>query len=295
MQIRIYTDGACDIHAANKPGGWAVILQAIDQMGTLVRETVISGGAEGTTNNQMELTAVIESLKALKRASSLTIVTDSRYVIDIASHKKRVFKNQSLWQEFFGIAEQYQINWKYVEGHAGNTLNERCDRLAVKEKKKRAKPIAQSSHGQNVLREGTTGIYLSTQYAAKHKATSWASVIVKGDEIREMSGRLANTSELEGTLIGAIRSIESLPSGEDAMLFTAQEYLSKGMTQWLAGWIAKGWKTRGGEPVKYRGHWERLHQLTDRWQVGFRFVKSRADSPQFQRGKELTARILKRA
>ena len=295
MQITIYTDGACDIHAANKPGGWAAILRATDENGTLVKETVISGGAEGTTNNQMELTAVIESLRALKRASSLTIVTDSHYVIDIASQKKRVVKNQSLWQEYFGIAEQYQINWKYVEGHAGNTLNERCDRLAVKEKRMRAQPSAQSSDEPVVLREGTTGIYLSTQYAVKHKATSWASVIVKGDELGEMSGRLANTSELEGTLIGAIRSLESLPPEQDVMLFTAQEYLSKGMNHWLAGWIAKGWKTRSGEPVKYRSHWERLRQLSNGRQVGFRFVKSRADDLHFQRGKELTADILKRA
>ena len=295
MQITIYTDGACDIHAANKPGGWAAILRATDVNGTLIKETVISGGAQGTTNNQMELTAVIESLKVLKRASSLTIVTDSRYVINIASHKNRVVKNQSLWQEYFGIAEQYQINWKYVEGHAGNTLNERCDRLAVKEKKKRAQPSAQSSDEPVMLREGTTGIYLSTQYAGKDMATSWVSVIVNGGEIRELSGHLANTSELEGTLIGAFRSLESLPPGQDVMLFTAQEYLSKGMNQWLAGWIAKGWKTRGGEPVKYRGHWERLRQLSIGRQVGFRFVKSRADDPHFQRGKELTADILKRA
>ena len=65
MQITIYTDGACDIHAENKPGGWAAILQAIDDQGDLLKETVISGGAEHTTNNQMELTAVIEGLKKL--------------------------------------------------------------------------------------------------------------------------------------------------------------------------------------------------------------------------------------
>ena len=64
MQITIYTDGACDIHADNQPGGWAAILLAIDENGKVIREKVISGGAENTTNNQMELQAVIEGLKS---------------------------------------------------------------------------------------------------------------------------------------------------------------------------------------------------------------------------------------
>ena len=67
------------------------------------------------------------------------------------------------------------------------------------------------------------------------------------------------------------------------------------MNGWLAGWIAKGWKTRGGEQVKYRHHWERLRGLANERQVQFRFVKSRDDITQFQRGKELTAEILSRA
>ena len=95
MQIKIYTDGACDVHADNKPGGWAAILQATGDDGAVVKEKVISGGAENTTNNQMELTAVIEGLKLLTHATKLTIVTDSLTVIRGAAIAGQVRKEYS--------------------------------------------------------------------------------------------------------------------------------------------------------------------------------------------------------
>ena len=295
MQITIYTDGACDIHADNQPGGWAAILQATSEHGMVAKEKVISGGAVKTTNNRMELTAVIEGLKMFTHATGLTIVSDSRYVIDIATKRKKVIKNKALWQDFFRAAEGHYIEWRHVDGHSGNELNERCDRLAVAEKNMRAKPKAKPAGETPSIPNGMAGIYLSTRYASKLKATSWAAVVVSGAVERELSGRLENRSELEGALIGAINCIESLPAARNVVVFTAQEYLSKGMTQWLAGWIAKGWKTRGGESVKYRHHWERLQQLREGRQVLFRFVKKRDGIPEFQRGKELTAQVLNRA
>lgn len=291
MQLTIYTDGACDIHAENQPGGWAAILQAVRD-GEVIRERVISGSDEKTTNNRMELTAVIEGLKLLTRATALTIVSDSRYVIDIASKRKKVVKNKSLWQQYFRAAGGHFIEWQYVAGHSGDELNERCDRLAVAEKKKRAKHSAQPAGEPAAAPEGIAAVYLSTRHAAKTKATSWAAVIVIGEEERELSGRLAKTSELEGTLVGAIKSLDSLPADQDVVVFTAQEYLSKGMNQWLARWIAKGWQTKGGGSVKYRRHWERLNDLRTGRQVQFRFVKAREENPYFRRGKELTADVL---
>ena len=131
MQITLYTDGACDIHAENQPGGWAAILRAVGDDGEVIREKVISGGAEHTTNNQMELTAVIEGLRLLTQATGLTIVSDSRYVIDIATNKKKAVKNKALWKNYFQLAKVHYMEWTYVAGHSGNELNERCDKLAV--------------------------------------------------------------------------------------------------------------------------------------------------------------------
>ena len=295
MQITIYTDGACDIHADNQPGGWAAILQAVDESGKLVKETVVSGGAESTTNNQMELTAVIEGLKALRRQSAVTIVSDSRYVIDIARGAKKVGKNRSLWKAYFEIAGQHMIDWKYVAGHSGNELNERCDRLAVAERRRFTKPAADSAAEQWSTTDTDVLVYLSTQYSGKSKTTSWAAVIVEGGVTRELSGLLTDTTELEGTLIGAISSLKSLPPGKSATVFTAQEYLAKGMNLWLAAWAARKWKTRNGEPVKYQAHWSELQKLSDGRELHFRFVKARGDSPYFQRGKELAAESLQRA
>ncbi len=295
MQITIYTDGACDIHAENKPGGWAAILHATDDNGNLIKETVIGGGAEDTTNNLMELTAVIEGLKVLTRPSSVTVVADSRYVIDIAGGIKKVIKNKALWQAYFAVAEPHQIKWKYIEGHSGDPLNERCDRLAVAEKRKLALPVSERAAEPELTGNTAIQVYLSTQYSKKVKATSWAAIVVQEEAVKEYSGRLADTTELEGTLIGAIKSLEYLVPDLDATVFTAQEYLSKGMQQWLPGWQARNWKTRNGEPVKYQQHWQALQRLASERTVRFQFVKSRGDNPYFQRGKALAAEVSQRA
>ncbi len=294
MQITIFTDGACDVHAQNQPGGWAAILRAEDDDGQLVKETVISGGAEQTTNNQMELTAVIEALKALNKPAAVTIASDSRYVIDIAKKSKKISKNKALWQDYFRVAADHQISWKYVEGHAGNVLNERCDKLAVAEKRKLARATADGDPEPALEADVSVKIYLSTQYAPKNKTSAWAALLVEGGEIKEASGLLPNTTELEATLIGAIASLEAASDG-DAALFTAQEYLAKGMNYWLEAWEAKGWKTKSGNPVKYQQRWQRLCELTKGRQVHFHFVKSREGNPHFERGKTLATELVKGA
>ncbi len=293
MQITIYTDGACDIHGANQPGGWAAIAQAMADNGDVLKETVLSGGAENTTNNQMELTAVIQGLKALKHPSSVTVFTDSRYVIDIARGRKRVLKNKALWRDFHAAAAGHGIRWKFVLGHSGDKLNERCDRLAVAEKRKFALPDAQQASDAEPTSASGVQIYLSTQYSGKDKATAWAAIVRTGDALTEFSGRLPDTSELEGTLIGAIKCLEEHAPAGDATLYTAQEYLAKGMNQWLAGWQARRWKTRGGAPVKHAQRWKALQRLAGARSLRFRFVKHRDDNPYFQRGKALAAEILR--
>ena len=92
MEITIYTDGACDIHAENKPGGWATILVATNDNGKPIKETVLSGGQEMTTNNQMELMAVIEGLKSLSKPTNVTVVSDSKYVINTVTKNFKINK-----------------------------------------------------------------------------------------------------------------------------------------------------------------------------------------------------------
>ena len=131
----MYTDGACRGNPG--PGGWGVVLRYRDQSRSL------NGYAAETTNNRMELTAVIEGLRALNRTCEVDLVTDSKYVMQginewIEQWKrngwktaaKKPVKNVDLWQQLDDEAGRHAINWQWVKGHAGNEGNELADRLA---------------------------------------------------------------------------------------------------------------------------------------------------------------------
>lgn len=142
-KIEIFTDGACSGNPG--AGGWGAILRC----GEVEKE--LSGGDIDTTNNRMELTAVIEALKALKRECEITIYTDSRYVMDgvlswlpnwksngwRTANKKSPVKNIELWQELDKLLSEHRIKWVWVKGHNGHVENERVDKLARDEAKKR--------------------------------------------------------------------------------------------------------------------------------------------------------------
>ena len=133
--IEIYTDGACRGNPG--PGGWAALLL----MGAHERE--ISGAEAHTTNNRMELTAVIRALEALKRPVHARLYTDSQYVRNgitlwlpvwqargWRTADRKPVKNQDLWQRLAELAGAHQLEWHWVPGHAGVPGNERVDRLA---------------------------------------------------------------------------------------------------------------------------------------------------------------------
>ena len=134
-EVEIFTDGACSGNPG--PGGWGAILRARGQ------ERELCGGEARTTNNRMELTAVIRALEALKRPVRVRVHTDSQYVQKgisewIHSWKKRGWKtadrqpvkNVDLWLELDRLAAQHEIEWNWVKGHAGHAENERADELA---------------------------------------------------------------------------------------------------------------------------------------------------------------------
>ncbi len=136
-KVTIYTDGACSGNPG--PGGWCAILVCMG------KEKEISGGAHETTNNRMELTAVIEALKALKRRCSVHIVTDSKYVVDgvtkgwAKSWRAKGWRkgdgkpalNPELWGELLDELDKHEVTFEWIKGHAGHEYNERCDKAAV--------------------------------------------------------------------------------------------------------------------------------------------------------------------
>ena len=136
--IEIFTDGACSGNPG--PGGWGAILRFQG------RDKELSGGHPETTNNQMELQAAIEALKALKEPCSIVLYTDSQYLrqgITLWIHNwkrngwktsdKKPVKNQALWEELDGLVKIHASNWHWLKGHAGHPENERCDELARNE------------------------------------------------------------------------------------------------------------------------------------------------------------------
>jgi len=127
--VEIWTDGACSGNPG--PGGYAAILLAYGKDGRVLKERQIAGCARDTTNNRMEITAVIEGLKALTRPSKLTVVTDSRYVMNTITKGWKRKKNHDLWDQLDAMSARHQVSWEYVKGHAGHEYNERCDKLAV--------------------------------------------------------------------------------------------------------------------------------------------------------------------
>jgi ribonuclease HI len=133
--VRIYTDGACKGNPG--PGGWGALLRS----GTHERE--LFGGERATTNNRMELTAVIRALEALKQPSRVEVYTDSEYVKNgitewLAAWKRRGWKtadrkpvkNVDLWQALEAAAARHEVRWHWVRGHSGHAENERADALA---------------------------------------------------------------------------------------------------------------------------------------------------------------------
>ena len=139
--VEIYTDGACSGNPG--AGGWGVILR----YGEIEKE--LSGGEFQTTNNRMELQAVIEALKALKKECEVTLYTDSKYVMDgvnewmpnwkrngwKTTNKKSPVKNIELWQELDVLLAKHKIKWVWVKGHNGHPENERVDKLAREQAK----------------------------------------------------------------------------------------------------------------------------------------------------------------
>jgi len=133
--VQIFTDGACKGNPG--PGGWGAILRYRDN------EKEMNGYEPETTNNIMELTAVIEALKTLSRSCTIVITTDSNYVKDgitkwIHNWKlkgwktaaRKPVKNKELWISLDELAENHDITWKWVKGHSGHPENERADDLA---------------------------------------------------------------------------------------------------------------------------------------------------------------------
>lgn len=141
-EVELFSDGACSGNPG--PGGWGSILRFKGI------EKELSGGEKETTNNRMELLAVINGLESLKEPCKVKITTDSKYVCDaflkdwLSSWQqngwktagKKPVKNKELWEKLLALSQKHELSWSWIKGHAGHPENERCDKLAVEARMK---------------------------------------------------------------------------------------------------------------------------------------------------------------
>ena len=161
-QVVIYTDGACEPNPG--PGGYGIVLRH----GRVRKE--MSGGFRLTTNNRMEIYAAIKGLELLDEPCSVTLYSDSRYLVDammlgwVTRWKKKNWKRNSkeralnidLWENLLPLCEKHEVDFVWVKGHAGNAENERCDKLSYAALKKANLPIDEGYEGKSVEWETPT-------------------------------------------------------------------------------------------------------------------------------------------
>lgn len=292
--IAIYTDGGADPNPG--PGGWGAVL--IHPKKT--RE--LSGGDPQTTNNRMELTAVIEALSVLKMPCVVDLYTDSQYVkrgitewIDkwIADGWQRGERqggapvlNADLWKKLHKLAQKHEIKWQWVKGHAGDKYNERADQLASD-----AIPRAGQTIDPN-----TTRVVLRIAGPKRGRgAGGWAAAVVRGDDAVKLSGGHPNITASQLVVFAALEALKQLPTGEPVYFYTNNSYLYDGITRWVKGWRQNGWtKKTTGDPVKYRELWQQLDQINQTHEV--KWVRFRDEAPQsFDSLKEVAEQSRERA
>jgi ribonuclease HI len=279
--VIIYTDGACDPNPG--PGGWAAVLR----FGA--HEKVLTGHEPRTTNNRMELQAVIAALNALKQPCRVALHTDSTYVqkgvteyLDRWKAKgwqtadKKAVANQDLWQALDEAVQHHQIEWVWVQGHAGDPLNERVDRLAVSMIPRSALPL-----------DDAQAFHIFTGVSCSRSIGGWAAIIKHGDATQTISGHEDETSANRLHLLAAQKGLAAAPAGSIIHVYTPSDYAAQGATQWVKSWAAQGWLTKEGQPVKHREVWQAIVTASQDRQVKWHSLKDEVRPAESQQAEEL--------
>ena len=267
-KITIYTDGGCNPNPG--PGGWAAILL---KDGAPARE--LSGAEPKTTNNQMELRAAIEALRALDAPHQIEFYTDSQYVRQGITEwlpkweakgwkrGKSELKNRELWQTLAAETKRHRINWHWTKGHAGNKWNERADELASAQIPRPDLPLDD---------ENAVHIFAAGSYSGKTKTGGWAVVLRFREHQKTLSGQVKDTSANRMHLQAAIEGLRTLNRPTPVHLYTASDYLKDGATRWVKGWQANNWQTKTGKAVSHRDLWEIISRLNQQYRIQWHVV-----------------------
>jgi ribonuclease HI len=282
-RVTIYTDGACDPNPG--PGGWAAVLQWGGQ------EKELTGGSPTTTNNRMELQAVIAALEALRQPCQVVLHTDSEYVQRGVTEylknwkargwktsDKRAVANRDLWEALDLALLRHQIDWRWVKGHAGDPLNERVDRLAVSMIPRTRLPLDDSE-----------AVHIFTGVSCRGPAGpgAWAVVIRSAEGQQELSGHESQTSANRLHLVAIARGLEAVPAGAKVHLYTPSDYAAQGAQRWVKTWAAQGWQTQGGQPVKHKEVWQAIQVAAQARAVSWHCLKDELRPAESRRSEEV--------
>jgi ribonuclease HI len=267
--VTIYTDGACDPNPG--PGGWAAILLRPE-----AGPQELSGAEAQTTNNQMEMRAVLEALRTLPEPHLVKLYTDSEYLRQGVTEwlprwqargwrtaAKQDVKNQELWQALAAELSRHQVEWRWVKGHAGDRWNERADELARSMLPSRALPLDDTS---------AIHLFAAASYLGKRKSGGWGVALRYREASKTLSGHEANTSANRMHLKAAIAGLQAVKKALPIHFYTGSDYVRDGMTRWVRGWQQQNWTTRSGQPVSNRDLWQELVALAANYQIQWHLV-----------------------
>ncbi|MBI4769248.1 MAG: ribonuclease HI [Chloroflexi bacterium] len=290
-EVVIYSDGACDPNPG--PGGWAALLMFGE------RRKTITGSEPDTTNNRMELQAVIAALGALKKPCQVRLHTDSEYVQKgVTQHMarwkangwrtsdKKSVANRDLWEALDQALQRHQVEWVWVKGHAGDPLNEEVDRLAVGMIPRLALPLDDRE---------ATHIFTGVSCLGASGPGGWAAVARTGDAVREITGREERTSANRLHLLAIATGLETVPESVRVHLYTPSDYAAQGAQQWLKVWAKHGWRTKDGQPVKHGEVWQAILAASEKRPVNWHCLKGEARPAESHRADELARQVARQS
>lgn len=262
--VVIYSDGGADPNPGI--GGWAALLRYGG------REKALTGNAPKTTNNRMELQAAIGALGALRRSCRIEYHTDSEYLRRgiTGSVEKwaaagwktkggRPVPNADLWQELRELVRKHDINWHWVRGHSGDPTNERVDKLA-REARLAITPRID-------LEVDVPRLYLRASCKGNPGPGRWAVALESHGGWEERVGNSPNTTNNRMELTAALEGLLLLSPGDRVQVFTTSDYLYQGITRWVTGWQARGWRKNDEQPVANADLWRPLVDLSSHYEL----------------------------
>lgn len=295
-KVKLYTDGGAEPNPGT--GGWA----AVALFGDSGEQVELSGGAERTTNNRMELTAAIEGLEALAEGSVVDLYTDSVYLRRgitewLAGWRKsgwrrrdgQPVKNVDLWRRLAEVVTRRQVRWHWVRGHAGDEHNERADALASAEIARRRKARPRTTEKEDGSgRQPAADLTVLLKVRSTGGRGAWSALVERDGERQHLGGSARGVTANRLELLAAIETLRSLPEDAVVEIRGGSDLLREGASSWIRDWKRKGWRTRSGDQVKSADLWRELER-----QLRQRCVRFAAPRPEDENGLAALSRKLR--